>query len=135
MTRLFAALFLVMAFVPPAFAADHAMMLAADTWVCQTQARYNEVKKKAASLTGKEARALRKDLREQEACLFVEEDDIEDMLAPFVQVVERVGDMVKVSFWLEDYRKLAELHRKILRVQFAGWTEKSRLRTYEDFYK
>ena len=55
--------------------------------------------------------ALKDRLLEAKSCMFVDDEDIEDMMAPFVTVVDRQGDKIKVEFWVEFYQKLAELHR------------------------
>jgi hypothetical protein len=62
--------------------------------------------------------------------MYVDDDDIEDMMAPFVTVVERQGDKVKVEFWIEFYKKIAELHRAWRNVKFTGWTAEDRLADY-----
>jgi hypothetical protein len=74
--------------------------------------------------------ALKDRLLEAKSCMFVDHDDIEDMLAPFVTVVDRRGDKIKVEFWIEFYKKIAELNRAWNRVEFTGWTAEERLADY-----
>ena len=73
---------------------------------------------------------LKDRLLEAKSCMFVDDEDIEDMLPPFVTVVDRRGDKIKVEFWVEFYQKLAELHRAWQHVKFTGWTAEERLADY-----
>jgi len=63
----------------------------------------------------------------------LEEDQIEDMMAPFVQIKEIRGDMVRVEFIIEFYRKIEFLHRRITRVFYTGWTDQANLRNYYEW--
>jgi hypothetical protein len=102
------------------------------TWVCSTPATYDEATERAKSPEGG-LRALRAELLEAKKCLYVEEKNVEDMLAPFVQIVERDGNLVQVRFTIEYYRKIELLHRNITRMTFVGWTENANLRDYHEW--
>lgn len=58
----------------------------------------------------------------------IDDEDIEDMLAPFVLVTERQDEKIKVRFEVEFYKRIAYLHRNFARVRFAGWTHEDRLK-------
>jgi hypothetical protein len=96
--------------------------LTGNNWVCTSPEAYTE----AVELEQKTPRAefdhLKEDLLARKACMFVDGDDAEDIMAPFVKVLERNGDKARVQFTIEYYRRLALLHRNIRRVTYAGWT-------------
>lgn len=70
---------------------------------------------------------------EANECMTVSEDDIEEMLAPFVTVVEQRGDMVLVQYAVEYEDKIELLHRKVAHVRYTGWTAQSNLRNYHEW--
>ena len=101
------------------------------TWVCVTPEAYDQAMVEQEKTNGyPELMALKDRLLEAKSCMFVDDDDIEDMMAPFVTVVERQGDKIKVEFWIEFYKKVAELNRAWNRVKFTGWTAEERLADY-----
>ena len=106
-------------------------LLEENTWVCVTPEDYDRAIDEQAKTNGyPELMTLKDRLLEAKSCMFVDDEDIEDMLPPFVTVVERQGDKVKVEFWVEFYQKLAELHRAWQHVKFTGWTAEERLADY-----
>jgi hypothetical protein len=101
------------------------------TWICATPEDYDRAIAEQAKINGyPELKALKERLLAAKSCMYVDEDDIEDMMAPFVTVVDRQGDKVKVEFWIEFYKKIAELHRAWSNVKFTGWTAEERLADY-----
>ncbi len=101
------------------------------TWICATPDDYDRAIAEQAKINGyPELKALKERLLAAKSCMYVDEDDIEDMMAPFVTVVDRQGDKVKVEFWIEFYKKYAELHRAWSNVKFTGWTAEERLADY-----
>ena len=106
-------------------------LLEENTWVCVTPEDYDRAIDEQAKTNGyPELMTLKDRLLEAKSCMFVDDEDIEDMLAPFVTVVDRQGDKIKVEFWVEFYQKLAELHRAWQHVKFTGWTAEERLADY-----
>jgi hypothetical protein len=101
-------------------------ILAENSWVCVTPEAY-DVAIAEADRTD-DIRALRKKMLEDRQCLTIDDEDIEDMLAPFVQVTERQDEKIKVRFEVEYYKRIAYLHRNFARVTFAGWTHRDRLK-------
>ncbi|MEZ5930845.1 MAG: hypothetical protein R3F54_02655 [Alphaproteobacteria bacterium] len=101
-------------------------ILAENSWVCVTPEAYDAAITEADKTD--DIRALRKKMLDDKQCLTIDDDDIEDMLAPFVQVTERQDEKVKVRFEVEYYKRIAFLHRNFARVTFAGWTHQDRLR-------
>ena len=101
------------------------------TWVCSTPEAYDQAIAEQAKTNGhQELMALAQRLLSEKSCMFVDDDDIEDMMAPFVEVVEQQGDKIKVSFTIEFYKKVDEIHAGFNRVKFIGWTAETRLADY-----
>ena len=76
------------------------------TWVCVTPEAYDQALAEQAKTNGyKELMALKDRLLAEKSCMFVDDEDIEDMMAPFVEVVDRQGDKIKVTFTIEFYKK------------------------------
>lgn len=106
-------------------------LLEEGTWVCVTPEAYDQAIVEQEKTDGyPELMALKDRLLEEKSCMFVDDDDIEDMMAPFVTVVDRQGDKIKVEFWIEFYKRIAMLHRAWNRVKFTGWTAEERLADY-----
>ncbi len=111
---------------------DQPMMLWDGSWVCSTPEAYDQ----AIDLerdTDKSFTELKNDLLERKLCIYIDGGDVEDMMAPYVIVVEEQANMVKIKFMIESYKKFEFLHRRITRVTFGGWTDKDRLRDYYDW--
>lgn len=100
------------------------------TWVCQSSDAYDDAIAEVKKRQGKNLGDLKQRLKEQGYCTYMDDDALEDMMAPFVQVLEENGDKVKVTFIVEYYKRIAMLHRRFARIQYTGWTEKSKLRDY-----
>jgi hypothetical protein len=101
------------------------------TWVCATPEDYDQAILEQEKTNGyPELMALKDRLLEAKSCMFVDDEDVEDMMAPFVTVIERQGDKIKVEFWVEFYKRHAELHRAWSNVKFTGWTAEERLADY-----
>ncbi|MFK7965320.1 MAG: hypothetical protein AB8C46_15260 [Burkholderiaceae bacterium] len=105
---------------PAALAAD-AMTFKLGSWVCQTPEDYEKVTQ-AATTGGQSNRELQTNFKSQ--CVFMDDDNIEDMLPPFVTVLDTENGKAKVSFFVEFYKKLAVLEANIKHVRFVGWTSK-----------
>ncbi|MGQ4808672.1 hypothetical protein NKDENANG_02060 [Candidatus Entotheonellaceae bacterium PAL068K] len=104
--------------------------LAEGSWVCSTPESYDQAVETARNWRGKALKDLKQQLLEKKLCMYVDDEDLEDLMAPFVKVLSRQGDKVKVSFTIEFYKRIQYLHRKITRVTFAGWTDAKNLRNY-----
>ena len=72
----------------------------------QTPEAYDQALAEQAKTNGrKELMALRTGCATTHAACIVDDDDIEDMMAPFVEVTEPQGDKVKVDLLVEFYKK------------------------------
>jgi hypothetical protein len=101
------------------------------TWVCSTPEAYDNALAEQAETDGyKELMALKERLLSEKSCMYADDDDIEDMMAPFVQVVDHQGDKIKVVFTIEFYKKIDEIRGGFNRVRFTGWTAEDRLADY-----
>jgi hypothetical protein len=106
-------------------------LLEEGTWLCATPEDYDRAVAEQAKTNGyPELKALKERLLADKSCMYVDGEHIEDMMAPFVTVVDRQGDKVKVEFWVEFYKKIAELNRAWSNVKFTGWTAEERLADY-----
>jgi hypothetical protein len=106
-------------------------LLEEGTWLCATPDDYDQAIVEQEKTNGyPELMALKDRLVAAKSCMFVDDEHIEDMLPPFVTVVERQGDKIKVEFWVEFYKRIAELHRAWSHVKFTGWTAEERLADY-----
>ena len=129
-------LFLSLICTAPAWAwgeDDEPIVLHDGSWICSTPEAYET----AIELEGSPEKTfgeLKKDLLDRKLCIYIEGGDIEDMMAPYVTVIEKRATKVKVKFTIEFYKKFKFLHRRITRVTFVGWTEEARLRDYYDWF-
>jgi len=105
---------------------DGPFILAENSWVCVTPEAYDQATAEADKTD--DIRGLRKKFLENKLCMTVDDEDIEDMMAPFVLVTDRQDEKIKVRFEVEFYKRIAFLHRNFARVTFAGWTHEDRLK-------
>ena len=110
---------------------DRPHTLLRGSWVCGSQATYGQAA--TGQRAGKDVQALRKELRNEngeDLCIFVDDEVLEDMLAPWVRVLAQEGDHIQVAFTVEYYQRLSVVHRRFSRVQFTGWTGANNLDIY-----
>ena len=110
---------------------DRPHTLIGGSWVCVSQAAYGQAA--AAQRAGKDVQALRKELRNEngeDLCIFIDDEILEDMMAPWVRVLGQEGDQIQVAFTVEFYQRLSTVHRRFSRVQFTGWTGAGNLDIY-----
>ena len=110
---------------------DRPHTLLSGSWVCVSQAAYGQAA--AGQGAGTDVQTLRKELRNEngeDLCIFVDNEILEDMLAPWVRVLGQEGDQIQVAFTVEDYQRLNVIHRRFSRVQFTGWTGAANLDIY-----
>ncbi len=118
-------IYLVMALIVAMLGAAHAVertTLKNGSWLCTTPDAYDQAVAESKKRVGKAREALKKELLEQQLCMYADDELLEDIMAPWVQVIERQGDKVKVSFMVEFYKRVEYLHRRFSRVNYTGWT-------------
>ena len=92
------------------------------SWLCVSPEAYNQAAAAAQHLRGQKLDALKKQLLDNKRCMYADDELLEDIMAPWVQVLERQGGKVKVSFMVEFYKRVEYLHRRFSRVNYTGWT-------------
>lgn len=130
-----AALGLALAVASPPLAAQHDELLTLHdrSWLCATPEDYAFALVRAEEAGPAGAAAVRDELLESKRCILIVEDDIEDIMAPFVQVLDRRDGQAQVRFTVEFYKRIELLHRNITRATFSGWTGDDRLRNYHQW--
>ena len=118
---LIALLFIILPTLGAAQTGPGPFTLRLGSWVCKTPEAYDS----AISQQKQEPNVwkLSKQLFDEGSCIYMDDDTLEDMLAPYVVPHEQQGDKTKVSFFIEFYKRVAMLHRKIQQVKFIGWTD------------
>ena len=101
-----------------------------NTWICASPEAYATAIERQATWPKDQMAGLKAQLLEERLCMLVVEDETEDMMAPFVEVLETRDNMVRVKFMIEFYRKIEYLHRNITRITYGGWTDEGNLRNY-----
>lgn len=120
------AVILIIAMLGAAHAVDRTT-LKNGSWLCTTPEAYDQAIAEEQKRIGKARETLKTELLEQKLCLYADDELLEDIMAPWVQVIDRQGDKVKVSFMVEFYKKVEYLHRRFSRVNYTGWTSDANL--------
>ncbi len=110
---------------------DDLLTLHDRSWLCATPEDYDFALERVRAAGGVEA--ARAELLAGKKCILIVEDDIEDIMAPFVEVTGREGAAVQVRFTVEFYKRIELLHRNITRATFVGWTGEDNLRNYHQW--
>lgn len=93
--------------------------LSLGSWVCDSPEAYEAIVTEQQS---GELSPFKLAKKHEESCIYMDDDNLEDMLAPYVTVLNEEEDKTKVSFFVEFYKKVEFLHRQIKHVKFVGWT-------------
>lgn len=102
-------------------------MLNEGAWVCQSPDFYDRVVADQAEAGPAGLGQVMRDQEQAQTCMYIDDEMLEDTLAPFYVIEERQADKVRVSFTVEFYRKIEFLHRRITRITFVGWTGSDQL--------
>ncbi|MFQ5960531.1 MAG: hypothetical protein ACE5MG_03980 [Candidatus Methylomirabilales bacterium] len=129
MTTACLAMLLLATFAGPTRAAGP-QTLQNGSWLCSTPAAYDHAVAEERKWQGTDLQRLKDQLLEKKLCMYIDSEYLEDMMAPYVKVLTRQGDRVKVSFTVEFYKRIEFLHRRITRVTFSGWTDAGNLRDF-----
>jgi len=113
-----------------AHAGEPLQTLKEGSWLCTTPEAYDlaivEQHRPNSDLEGVKERFLAEKL-----CIYADAGFVEKMMVPFATVLERQGNMVKVTFTVQFRKRLALLHRQISRVTFVSWTAARNLQDHE----
>lgn len=99
------------------------------SWVCDTPEDYDKAVS-AQQEGSKSVFQLAKELFDQGSCIYVDDDMLEDIMAPYVSIVEQQGEKSKVWFFVEYYKRIEMLHRQIRQVKYVGWTDHKNLKKH-----
>ncbi|MCB1809964.1 MAG: hypothetical protein KDJ99_33770 [Candidatus Competibacteraceae bacterium] len=100
-------------------AAEGDLVLQRGSWVCDTPDRYDQIVT-AQSQGGNSFEQLQQEY--QNTCLYMDGDNLDEMMAPFVKVLEQQGDKDKVTFFVQFEERITMLNQKAKQVKFTGWT-------------
>jgi hypothetical protein len=96
------------------------------SWLCDTPESYDLAIAEAAKQNG-DLDALKKRLLDEKLCIYLDADLVARMMVPYAKVLERQGSKVKVTFTVQQRKRLETLHRQISRFTFVGWTDAGNL--------
>ncbi|MBL26044.1 MAG: hypothetical protein CMM50_00640 [Rhodospirillaceae bacterium] len=102
---------------------DDFKTFAHESLLCDGPAAYDEALAKDQASPGSDISVLDSGAR----CMWVNGEQIEDIEAPWVLVLEKQGDKVKVQYVVENYTKYSDIHNKVELVRYTGWTAESNL--------
>ena len=122
---------LLVSIVVGAVCAAEPQVLKEGSWLCSSPEAYDQAVAAERDLQGKDLTALKGQLLEQKLCMYIDNKYVEDMMAPFVTVLDQQGNKVQVSFTVQSTRRIQTLHRQINRTTYAGWTDIENLRLRE----
>lgn len=100
-------------------------VLKENSFVCVSPEAYAEAQTRLTTAASRYK--LAKQMTAEKLCIMVDEEDIEDMMAPFVKVTDRTENLIKVQYEVEFYKRIRFLHRAFARVVFKGWTHSDQL--------
>jgi hypothetical protein len=98
-----------------------------DVWVCVSPKVYDEAMVRVAEFQGQDIAPLKKELADQKKCMYVDEELVDSMQAPFAIILKRDGTKVQVQFVVTFRKRIELLHRLTNRYVMQGWTEQSNL--------
>lgn len=111
----------------PARAGETFTTLKQNIFVCISPEAYDNAMVRVRELKGQDLEPLKKELGEQQQCMFVDAEMAEEIMAPFAVVLERNGTKVQVQFIITLHKRISLLHRLMNRYVLVGWTDESNL--------
>ena len=100
-------------------AADGDLWLRLGSWVCDTPANYDLIVA-AQRDSGKSPFQLQKEY--QQNCIYMDDENLEEMMAPFVKVLEQQGGKDKVTFFVQFEKRYSPTRQEMSQVKYIGWT-------------
>jgi hypothetical protein len=97
-------------------------------WVCATPEAYDSALQAQRTLNGRPFEELRKELYEKGQCVYIEDDEITSIQAPYLTLLETHDKMMHVSFVIKYEKRLEFLKRELNWFKFSGWTEADNLK-------
>ena len=109
-------------FVVPTLAADGDLTLQLGSWVCATPDNYDQIVS-AQRDGGSSPFQLKKE--NEKTCVYMDDENLEEMMAPFVKVLEQQGDKSKVTFFVQFEKRYSPTRQEMSQVKYTGWTAAS----------
>ena len=106
----------------PAIAADGDLTLKLGSWVCATPENYEQIVA-AQQSGGKSPFQLQKE--NKSVCVYMDDENLEEMMAPFVKVLDQQGEMGKVTFAIQYEIRHSTVNQEMSQIKYTGWTEAS----------
>ena len=103
------------------------------TMLCVSAETFREAAETIGAAEAAQRGAVRAAYYDAQKCMTVDEEAIEEMLAPFVKVMERRGDVVRIGFSVEVEDRIELLHRKVAHLRYVGWTGQANLINYYEW--
>lgn len=97
-------------------------------WLCTSVEYYQEAKSEILNLKGRTFEEVRNQLFETGKCIYIEDGQVTDVVAPYIEVVEKVGSMWKISFIMKTEERITIIHRNLNWYRFEGWTDAANLK-------
>lgn len=97
-------------------------------WVCTSKEAYQAAQDAMRDPVNNPFEELRQRLWDERQCIYIEDDQVTDVVSPYIKVLETDGEMRHVSFVLKFETRHALLNRELEWVKFNGWTEARNLR-------
>ena len=91
-------------------------------WLCSTPEAYPLAVEATGNLGGRTFEELRQELLDAGKCYYLEDDQITDVGAPYIDILESIGDMRKLKFVLQIDEKTASRAGNITWLNFTVWT-------------
>ena len=110
----------------PGRAGEFLQTLKDGSWLCNTPEAYDQAIAEAGQQNS-DLDALKQRLLDDKLCIYVDADFVARMMVPYAQVVERQGGKVKVTFTVQQRKRLESMHRHISRFTVVGWTDAGNL--------
>jgi hypothetical protein len=97
-------------------------------WVCASPEAYAGALDSQRTLNGRPFDDLRKELYQAGKCVYIEDDEITSIIAPYLTLLETKDKMMHVSFVIKYDKPLAFLKHELNWFKFSGWTEADNLK-------
>ena len=124
------AAFILTAFVPDGMAEeDLPLYFKHGAWLCTSPEAYDRAIVAQRSLSGgRTFDDLRQELLDQKECFYIEEEQRHDVISPYISVIESVGDMRKIKFFMSFETRYAARHQDVNWYDFTVWTHADNLK-------
>ena len=92
------------------------------SWVCHSPEIYHETQQQLQQ-GGSSPFKLGKKLFDEGKCIYIDDEALEDMMQPFVSIVDQRDGLTKVNFFIEFFKRFSVTRNRIQLIKFTGWTD------------